>query len=617
MQESRNHIATRLLKVIAREWGEHIKTGDENYFGDPLVSMLVRALSAELEKIYSEIQATRARVLERMEQQLLPDVLTGAQPAHAIACALPVDAATELDTNTQCGTEKNASCSKEFFFSPTGSFRLNRSSIRFIATGTHLFQITNKNTKELIARSDAGKELPASTIFLALDNPGVGLHRSLFYFDFPNEAEKEGFYYHLPNASWHFGNELLQHESGYGKQQPSDEPFTQDIIQGNQCYIGKRIKKQINNLYKRFFISLLDTTGITEKNGEHSIPEEIAQAFSSKDAQVLQDKPLRWLRIHFPKTIPNHFLEEVSCTMNCFPVMNCRLHTIHYRLQDIVNIIPLSTEELFFDVEEVMDDEGKLLNVQSTNQAKDPSIALLMRNGGVGRFDERDAAALIDHLLQLLQDEKVAFSALGSDFMSHEIKQLQQVMNRLEQRLSSRPLHREPIPYLVIPNHKEQFRHCLYIKYWTTSGKEANTIKSGTTLTLYKGGFLEGNRATLVTTTQGGRNKLNATESALAYKSALLSKDRIITAEDIKAFCHYRLGAQVKSIEVQKGYTIHPDQQQGYIKTIDVIITMDKKAHSDMMEKGEVGFQVDELKLLLEEKSALWLPYRIRFRANN
>ena len=119
---------------------------------------------------------------------------------------------------------------------------------------------------------------------------------------------------------------------------------------------------------------------------------------------------------------------------------------------------------------------------------------------------------------------------------------------------------------------------------------------------------------TLVTTSIGGRNKLGVSESVFAYKSALLSRDRLISPEDIKSFCHYQLGERVNHIEIQKGIMVHPDQKQGFIKTIDVLIDIKRKAYEEMTEKGEIEFWIDNLKLLLEEKSVALFPYRIYIR---
>jgi hypothetical protein len=191
------------------------------------------------------------------------------------------------------------------------------------------------------------------------------------------------------------------------------------------------------------------------------------------------------------------------------------------------------------------------------------------------------------------------------------MKQLQQIINKLEQRLFSQQLTREQIPYLVIRNNSNARWQNVFINYWSTCGAEANNIKAGNALRVYKGSSLRNNQVLLVTTTIGGRDRLSTTESVLAYKSALLSKERIITTEDIKAFCHFKLGEKVRKIEVKKGIMVHPDQQRGFMKTIDVEIEIKKKDYQEMVENGEVNFWVDSLQLLLEEKSSALLPYRV------
>ena len=208
MQESRNHIKTRLLKNAARAWG-YAEAESENNF-DPLVSMLLTACAAELEKVSGEIQSSRARVLERLVQLLSPDALTGALPAHAIACATPLESGFELPEQTQFYAtrkvsgrlENEESISKDSFFSPTADFRLNKAAIRFMATGNTLYRVSNHINKEIIAHAESGKDLPASTLWLAIDEPHESLRNSLFYFDLRNEANKQLFFQQLPKANW-------------------------------------------------------------------------------------------------------------------------------------------------------------------------------------------------------------------------------------------------------------------------------------------------------------------------------------------------------------------------------------------------------------------------------
>ncbi|MBC7903784.1 MAG: type VI secretion system baseplate subunit TssF [Gemmatimonadaceae bacterium] len=617
MLESRNHIKTRMLKNAARAWGYPETEAETNF--DPLVAMLLSACSIELEKISGEINNSRARVLERLVQLLSPDVLTGALPAHSVVCTTPVENKLTVKEEDQYYISRKLSLVsdneepvwKDIFFSPTSEFQLNKASIRFIATDNTLYRLVNGITKEVISQSEPGNELPANSLWLGIDEPGLSLKNSQFYFDLRNEAHKQLFYHQLPKATWYWNDQPITHMPGYGKRSISGEQLDLQAILNRDDDSSGKIKKQINAFYKTNFVTLTDDTNLTAGADNSMLSGIITETFTDKSAKILQQHSLRWICIDFPQTISSNLLHDLVCSINCFPVFNRKVHDLTHRLQEIVNIIPLNTEDIFLDLEEVSNDEGKILNTREFQGKDDNSFALLLRNGGVGRFDERDASTLVDHIVQLLRDESAAFSTLGNDFMNTELKQLQQIINKLEQRLFSKQLTREQIPYLILRNNEQTPWQNIFIRYWSTAGATANNIKAGSILRLYKGSGLEKNQLTFVTTTQGGRNKLSTTESVLTYKSALLSKDRLITSEDIKAFCHYQLGEKVRQIEVDKGIMIHPDQQKGFMKTIDVTIQINRKEFDEMKEKGEDVFWTDNLKLLLEQKSVALFPYRV------
>jgi hypothetical protein len=619
MRETREQIKTRMLKNAARIWG-YPETEAENSF-DPLVSLLLGACATELEKISDEIHASRGRVLERLVHLLSPEVLTGALPAHAIASAVSAENNAAIEHGTQlyakwkivsAGEEQEAVW-KDIYFSPTGVFNINRSSVRFMATGNRLYKMKDSINKEILAYSEH-TELAPSTLWIATDEPEVSLHDSLFYFDFRNQAEQHFFLHHLPKAKWSINDFSLKHLPGYGSREVSGENIDIDSILHHDHDVSSKIKKHINAYYKKSFINLLDEKNITTKKELIGTPAEITNVFEGKETEQLLQQPLRWIKIQFPETVSNNLLQDAVCVMNCFPVLNSRLHEINYRLQDIINIIPFGTEDLFLDIEEVLDEEANPLHIRPIQDGNTASVTMLMRNGGIGRFDERDAAGIIDYLLQLLRDETAAFSSLGSDFVSSEIKQMHQVMNKLQQRLFSKQIHSEQTPYLFIRNNKKQQWKNLFIKYRSTCGQEGNNIKSGTGLQVYKGGAINGNLAKLVTTTIGGRNKLNTTESVMAYKSALLSKDRLNSAEDIKAFCQYHLGNRLQKFEIKRGTVIPDDERNGYIKTTDVILYLHSKALTELKEKDELVFWQNNLKLLIEERSAALIQYRVFIR---
>ena len=607
MQESRDQIKTRLLKNASRAWG-YTGTEAENNF-DPLVSMLLTATSAELERVSGEIQSSRARILERLVQLLSPDALTGALPAHAIACATPVESRLNLQEDAQYYI-------KDIYFSPTAAFPLTRSTVRYMATGNTLYRITNPASKEIFATAGSGKELSPSTLWLAIDEPGASLRDTLFYFDLRNEAGRQLFYHQLPKAVWYWNGQPIPQAPGYGDRDVCGGGFDLETLLRRDEDISGKIRQHVNSFYQPHFITLLDPEDRTAGFDNNVIPPAIATVFPEKALQQVAQQPLRWIAVNFPSTVSSRLLQDVVCVMNGFPVINRRLHEMTFRLQEMINIVPLHTEEIFLDLAEVTNDEGGVLNARSFHgggdRGSEASFSMLLRSGGVGRWDERDAGTIIDYLLQLLRDESAAFSTLGNDFMNTEMRQLQQIINKLEQRLSARQLRREQTPYLVIRHDGKGSWKNIFIKYWSTAGEDGNNVKAGSFLHPYKDGGLTNNQVQLVTTSQGGRNRLGTADSVLAYKSALLSRDRLITPEDIKAFCHYQLGQQrVKKISVDKGILIHPGQQQGFVRTIDVTIDIERFAYEEMLEKGEIAFWKDQLKQLLEQRSTALLPFRV------
>jgi hypothetical protein len=280
-------------------------------------------------------------------------------------------------------------------------------------------------------------------------------------------------------------------------------------------------------------------------------------------------------------------------------------------MHDMVNIIPLYSTDTFFDLNEISDHDGRLYNIRTLEKNVHEKLTVILRQGGIGRFDERDAATIIENIIQMLSDESAAFAVLGRDFLASEMKQLQQIIYKLEQQLQSRQLHRESTPFLVVrPTGTEKINNLL-ITYWSTTGGQANDIKAGTVMMSYKTGGLYQSNCTMVSTTMGGRDRLSATESITAYKSALLSRDRLISMEDIKVFCQLQMGSKAKEIEVTKGVMVPRPLSQGFARTIDVTIRLDRKSYMDAQEKNRLSFWKENLVMQLSKKSAGLTPFRV------
>lgn len=612
--ENRDQIKNRMVKTAARLWG-YSEDETETAF-DPLVNMLFSACSLELEKISNEIHASRARLLERMVQLLSPEVLCGPLPAHAIMHARSIEDNTRLKESDQFfWTQKNTSVYenatryKDIFFAPTSSFQVNAASVSYLATGHQLFRYRDMISKEVITHCLPHRELSSSVLWIGITGPAVNLHHTQCYFDIRNEVNRELFFQNLTDARWYVGDRAITVVPGYNQEGLSGEQLDIEQLLTQKNTALYKIKEQVNAFYKSKFITLKYPELSAGKTND--IPAELKNAFDQKVIQQLEQENVRWIKVQFPENISNAVLQDVVCHFNCFPVINCQLHELTHHMHDMVNIIPLYSPDTFFDLYEISDHDGKMYNIRTVEKNVHEKLTVILRQGGIGRFDERDAATIIENIIQMLSDESAAFAVLGRDFLASEMKQLQQVIYKLEQQLTSRQLQRESTPFLVVrPTGKDKINNLL-ITYWSTTGAQANDIKAGTALQSYKtGGLYQGN-CTLVSATMGGRDRLSATESITAYKAALLSRDRLISLEDIKVFCQLQMGSKAREVEVSKGVMVQKSVSQGFARTIDVTIRLDKKSYMDAQEKNRLPYWKESLAMQLRKKSAGLTPFRV------
>lgn len=613
--ENREQIKNRMMKTAARLWG-YSEDETESSF-DPLVNVLFSACALELEKISNEIHSSRARLLERMVQLLSPEVLCGPLPAHAIMHARTTDQNAWLRENDQfCYTQRRGasyettgSGYKDIFFAPTGTFQLNTAVVSYLATGHQLFRYREMISKEVITHCLPGRELEQRVLWIGITGTRVNLHNTQCFFEIRNEVNKELFYKNLSQTRWFYGDQELQILPGYNQENISGEHLDIEQLLIRKNTASWKFKEFINAYYKSKFITIRqkDNTSLADNDW----PAELLQAFDKKDLQPLQADKVHWIKIQFPENISSAVLQDVVCHVNCFPVMNGRLHEMVHSMRDMLNIVPMRSDDIFFDLHEISDNDGNIYNIRTIEKNVHEKLTVILRQGGIGRFDERDATMIIEHIVQLLSDESAAFSVLGRDFLSGELKQLQQIIYKLEQQMITRELNRENTPFLVVRKEPNADTGNMTITFWSTCGEQGNDIKAGTTMQAYRTNSLFNANCTLVTSTIGGRERLSASESITAYKSALLSRDRLISMEDIKIFCRLQLGNTAQHIEVTKGVMVPRQVSQGFTRTIDVTVKLSRKDYMDAQEKNQIQYWKESLAQKLSNKSAGLTPFRV------
>jgi hypothetical protein len=299
----------------------------------------------------------------------------------------------------------------------------------------------------------------------------------------------------------------------------------------------------------------------------------------------------------------------VNVYINAFPVLNRQVNDINFRLKGGSNIVPLKTSSLdqFLAVKSLTDNTHVYKSVPYRKMNEEQTGTNTLRTGGVERFDTRNARDLISYLVELLRSETSAFSAYGYDFIATTLKEMNQRLTLIEQKTKGFINSSAEIPNYIIVKPFEGY-DMMYVEYWTTLAEAANTVRAGTRLQQVSGVKVKPDSVFLLTTTIGGKNRLRAEERLNAFRYGIMTRNRIITKEDIRSFCFYELGDRISEVNIERGYEMSPHRQQSFKRTIDVILIPSGK---DNLDTEQWQIVCDQVKSKLQLRSGISNNYRI------
>lgn len=607
----RANIKRRLLQYVADLWGYQQVEMDSF---DPLIDLLLGACAVEFERTGNQIVSSQSRIMEKLAQLLLPESLTIPQPAHMVIHAQPVEAVYTVKDEDQFSFDKEIVNpakpteinKKPIFFSPTIPIKLYNASIKFVAMGNKLVEQASYLVRENKAVTKRGNVLPNQAFWLGIKiDPELGnIPKLSFFFDWKNHPEKQKFFNLLPVSIFSVHDHLLEINSGY------DESIEGQLSQSRNSLMQEwdvlpKIEDKVNKLYQHHFITL-KSSKISIKEQLSFYPGDFEKVFEADDLKKLKE-PLLWLKIELSQLIPQQAMEEMVCAINCFPACNRQLmdNRRPYRLEETLNIIPLKEEDFFLSVQRVRSGNGESYQaVPFFNIHQMEAGTYAIRKSRVGKFDSRNAHEMLQYVLELMRDEGAAFAALGGVVGSKDIVELEQNLNKIENNLARKFTNQDINQYLML---KPGRSADVFISYWSTAGSLGNFIPSGSALKTRAIDF-KSNSVVSATNSFGGKDKPSEQEKLYSFRSSLLSRDRMVTKEDIKSACFAELGETIKHVEVKKGYKNDPSSKHGLCRTLDVLITPSQEQDLSAEEWLKI---CNELSQSLEQRSSLFLPIRV------
>ena len=617
VNNSKEVIRNRMLKHALNYW--NIKNAEDI---DPVVKLILEAISNELFNLGNDIKDTQVRLLEKIANLLAPEFLICPHPAHAILHALPVEVEEVLQETTQFYTQKKISSKQnevldtsiDVYFTPVDKVKLFSADVNYTFSGNYLYNYDQSFNKQLAAQTNNGNRIENNVLWIGLtcDERIPNIDQLFFYFDWKNlKHELSNLNYQLlPLSKWYINDQEIATKEGVPYEEKPGNEITREKRSIDRDMLTL-LEQDIKNYYDRKFIGVSDDRFKNINDLKQEYPASFRNIFNEQDLKKLNTK-LLWIKIVFPAALQQGSLDELYVYTNSFPVMNRQLHDLKYRLKRGSNIIPLQIAGLaqFLSVRSLSDESHQFVSTPFRKTDEEETGTYTLRNGGIERFDGRNAKEFISYLLQLLRSESAAFSAYGNDFISSTLKEMDQRIALMEQKTKAVSNTVSEIPHYIIAKPYDG-NHMIYAEYWTTLAEIPNGLRSGTRLQEFSGVKVKSGSSFLLTTVAGGKNNLKPEERVNAFRYGLMTRNRIVTKEDIRNLCFYELGSRISNISIEKGFEMSSHPQQGFLRTIDIII---KPSPAEKLDNEVWQVLFDQLKSKLQSRSGMSNHYRIFLR---
>ena len=604
---NQEQIKNRMIKRASRMWG-YSELESESSF-DPVLELLLSACASELEKLRFEQENSRARITDRILEIIFPNQIVGVVPSQTLLQLTPVENNIQLSRynhfkaikKTQNIYDPTQVNTKDIYFSPTLEMKLTTAQVKYLLYGNKALQQESFFYQEEIARSE--RNIPSGEFWIGIHALGVEKLEGLcFYIDVNNKEQKEFFTYYLQQVK--VFSEGKEYELVEGYNVPINSVEYENIIAKNYTGIDA-IYNEVNQFYQGNFFTL---KGILypPQGEEKSVATTLLENYFFNH-NFMTEKDIIWLQFKFYEVISPKVLENVRINLNCVPAINIR-HTEDYkRIKGQLTLYPLMGEDSFLDIDYIADNHKKRYDVK--NYLSDDNISIVLRRGGVARFDERNALEHLQHLLSLIREETAAFSAIGNEYaIEEELKQIGQNLASIYQNIKEKNLSLNTNPYLIFSSNNREMDMNFTISYWHTAAEEGNDIKTGVLLDCDSENKTAISRAITVRPSLGGRRGLTTSDKILEYRNALLSRGRIVTIADVKTFAKSHFKHTIKGLDVQKGTKKEISLKGGFKRTIDIYLNKNKEVE---VSETEWEYLKDSFLIKLEKSSTNIYPYRI------
>ena len=266
--------------------------------------------------------------------------------------------------------------------------------------------------------------------------------------------------------------------------------------------------------------------------------------------------------IRFKSQLELQYFQNRSIRMNCLPVVNVQKHSVVLNNNDPVKKLSV--------------DKSVFLNLLAGENTQKNENDFYIRHFGIERYTQEELLLRINDLFNRFISDYYAFIDIDDlkkgdklENLYKDFRELWPVMMRNENRNYSGV-------YAILKLNKNlryQYNN-VTLDYLTTNCELANNIKEGEKAQATSEFLDKGKTVLLMDTTGGREEEYNEETLNRLARYNLLTKDRLVTVSDLKAFCYRELKNKIEDVTVRNTG-----------KKIDIVIKLKDDDASDPSEK--------------------------------
>jgi len=540
MEKSFEQHRRQLIKEAIEHWDENGEL--INIENDPVVKLFFSALAYQSHSISRDISALKDKVVSEFRNKLIPYHLIKPFPALSVL-------------ETRLGKNRDASVKQltSFTVDEKCAFEFGKNKISF-APLFNTTVIDGEIAEKQIDKDNNTIQLTLSTSEVIEDFSGMS-----FYFE---DSEM------IPDVEVSLNNQRL----------PTIKPDDCDNLPFTNWFQHHYLLSEDNQLQYGTYDYWL----------EFFIREHVyfcyIDTYNCLKIKNTTTSPV--FTIHFKNKLELRYFQNRSIRINCLPIVNVQKHSVV--LDNNEPVKKLSVEKSVF------------LNLLVNENTEKNEDNFYIRHFGVERYHQEELLFQINDLFNRFITDYYAFKDIEDLKKGDKLENLYKDFREIWPVLMRNENRNYSGVYAILKLNKNlKYQHnVVTIDYLTTNCELANNIKEGEKASTVSEFLDKGNTVLLMDATGGKEEEYNEETLNRLARYNLLTKDKLITISDLKAFCYRELKEKITAISIQNTG-----------KRIDILIELQEESAIDSQKKN---FHETLLKQKIRIRSLFSLPIVVK-----